>query len=372
MKNKNLGMGITLFAILISIFLVQIIIPDQEISEKEQRALAQKPDSSISSYQEGKFQKNYEEYIEDQFPLRYKLMSLKTKLVKGLGVKKIQDVYFGENGRLIQEPVYPTEEVMNLKANLINAFQEQNPDIIMNMMLIPNKAGIYAEEIDTEYQQLDFYDTFLSKLTDKMIKINAKDILLAHKEEKIFYDTDHHWTTLSAKYLADEFLKDQETKYEYDVYVSNNHFIGTLANKISYEEVEDVVEIYLPKTEDIVYYVTYPEEGKSATTVYDLEKQYSSNAYEVFFGGNHARIDIATNVSGDKRLLIFKDSYANCLIPFLIPYYSEIVVIDPRYYYGDIMEIINGKKITDVLFLYNMNTFFGDTSLETILNQSNE
>ena len=68
MKNKNLGMGITLFAILISIFLVQIIIPDQEISEKEQRALAQKPDFSISSYQEGKFQKNYEEYIEDQFP----------------------------------------------------------------------------------------------------------------------------------------------------------------------------------------------------------------------------------------------------------------------------------------------------------------
>ena len=83
----------------------------------------------------------------------------------------------------------------------------------------------------------------------------------------------------------------------------------------------------------------------------------------MFFGGNHSRIDITTPVDENKNLLIFKDSYANCFIPFLQPYFRSIIVIDPRYYYDDVDRLVTDNSITDVLFLYNVDTFMTDTSL---------
>ena len=65
----------------------------------------------------------------------------------------------------------------------------------------------------------------------------------------------------------------------------------------------------------------------------------------------------------NKNLLIFKDSYANCFIPLLQPYFRSITVIDPRYYYDDVDRLITDNSITDVLFLYNVDTFMTDTSL---------
>lgn len=62
--------------------------------------------------------------------------------------------------------------------------------------------------------------------------------------------------------------------------------------------------------------VTYVQEQKRTATLYDESKQYSANPYELFLGGNFARIDIQTTVENDRNLLLIKDSYANCFIPF--------------------------------------------------------
>lgn len=68
-----------------------------------------------------------------------------------------------------------------------------------------------------------------------------------------------------------------------------------------------------------------------------------------------------------KRLLVIKDSYANCFLPFLVPYYKSITVVDPRYYYDDLDKLIKEQDIQEILFLYNANTFFSDTSLGELL-----
>ena len=65
--------------------------------------------------------------------------------------------------------------------------------------------------------------------------------------------------------------------------------------------------------------------------------------------------------------MVLKDSYANCFIPFLTAYYSEIVVVDPRYYYDDLQNLVETESVTDVLCLYNANTYFTDTSLKAVL-----
>lgn len=83
-------------------------------------------------------------------------------------------------------------------------------------------------------------------------------------------------------------------------------------------------------------------------------------------------IEIQTASSRNKRLLVLKDSYANCFIPFLIPYYRDIVIVDPRYYYDSIDQLIEDYDIQEVLYLYNANTFFSDTSLQPALQAVDE
>ena len=87
----------------------------------------------------------------------------------------------------------------------------------------------------------------------------------------------------------------------------------------------------------------------------------------MFFGGNYSRLDVTTTADTERALLIFKDSYANCMVQFLYPYFDHITIIDPRYYYDNIDLVIKSEGITDVLFLYNADTFLGDTSLADVL-----
>ena len=61
-----------------------------------------------------------------------------------------------------------------------------------------------------------------------------------------------------------------------------------------------------------------------------------------------------------------KDSFANCFIPFLTPYYREIVVVDPRYYSGTMKDIMDTYRITDTLIMYSGNTFVTDNHISGV------
>ena len=86
-----------------------------------------------------------------------------------------------------------------------------------------------------------------------------------------------------------------------------------------------------------------------------------------FFGGNYGLIDIKTVNNNKRCLLLIKDSYANSFVQFLTPYYEHIIMVDPRYYYDDLEQVIASQTVTDVLFLYNMNTYLEDRSLADAL-----
>ena len=108
-------------------------------------------------------------------------------------------------------------------------------------------------------------------------------------------------------------------------------------------------------------------EKKKTATLYDTSKLKEKDKYVLFLGGNYPVLDIRTTADTTDRLLLVKDSYANSVIPFLTAYYREIIVVDPRYYYDDIREVMKKNKITSVLFLYNGNTFVQDNSISGVL-----
>ena len=109
------------------------------------------------------------------------------------------------------------------------------------------------------------------------------------------------------------------------------------------------------------------DEQKKTASFYDTSKLETRDKYAMFFNGNHGKVVITTPTEENRTLLVIKDSYANSLIPFLAPYYRKIVMVDPRYFYDDLEELMQVEEIQEVLYLYNANTFYSDTSLELAL-----
>ena len=161
-------------------------------------------------------------------------------------------------------------------------------------------------------------------------------------------------------------LKSASASTEYDVYRVSNSFEGTLASRSGSHAVRDAIDIYAPKT-DVDYVVSIPDEQKTSCSIYSSEALEGKDQYAVFLGGNHPQVDIRTTADTGRTLLIFKDSYANCLVQFLLPYYDRIILIDARYYYDGAAALLNREGVTDVLYLYNLNTFLTDKSLADVL-----
>lgn len=118
--------------------------------------------------------------------------------------------------------------------------------------------------------------------------------------------------------------------------------------------------------------VNYVDEQKKSASFYDTEKLKSRDKYALFFGGNHAKVKISTPVETNHTLLVLKDSYANSFVPFLTQHYRRIIMVDPRYYYGNLEELMQAENVDEVLYLYNANTFFSDTSLELALSSESD
>ena len=59
------------FGIALILFLIiNIVVPDRGFSEKENRVLSSSPDLSLSQLASGRFERNYETYVNDQFVFR--------------------------------------------------------------------------------------------------------------------------------------------------------------------------------------------------------------------------------------------------------------------------------------------------------------
>ena len=88
--------------------------------------------------------------------------------------------------------------------------------------------------------------------------------------------------------------------------------------------------------------------------------------YSTFFGSNQPIVTVKTDAPKDTKLLIFKDSYAHCYVPFLAQHYSEITMIDLRYMNEAYSKAINVNDYDQVLFLYNGATFATESNIKKL------
>lgn len=367
-----------LFLMMLGIIcLFNLVSGDKEYSEKENRMLQQRPQFTLAGIESGRLMEQYESYLSDQFVGRNFWVSLKTRIDLLAGKRESNGVFKGKNHYLLEDIASPDQEQMAQNIEAIESFENKYQDIPMYMMLVPNAANIESEKLPgfavTEDQN-QIFRNIQKELGDYINWVDVTKTLKKHKSEDIYYHTDHHWTTLGAFYafqeLASSMKLDTSKVSEWKSYAVTSEFNGTLSATSGYETgYEEPIYIYAPENiEDAPeVVVNYVNEKKKTATLYDSSKLEEKDKYAMFLGGNYPMIDIRTTADTTDRLLLIKDSYANCLVPFLVPYYREIIIIDPRYYYGDITEVMESNKITSVLFLYNGNTFVEDNSINGVL-----
>lgn len=367
-RNRRLQaemLSIVLLAVVAAFVVLGLLLPDKDFSESENRSLAKFPKLSEN------FFSDLGSYVADQFPGRDMWMSVNLSLNKALGQKEASGVYLCAEDYLMQIPAEPNQAQLDRNLMAINTFAATYPDLNMVMCVAPNAVTVLAEKLPANAPVRD-QKADLAYIRDSLSAVPFVDVTKAlrhHRSEYLFYKTDHHWTSLAAAYAFEEIAPalniEPPALHSYTAYTVSTTFEGTLSSKSGSHDARDTVEIYVPDTA-IEYYVEYPT-GDPISSFYNRAALDQKDHYTVFFGGNYPRVDITTSANTHRSLLLFKDSYANCMVQFLYPYFDHITMIDPRYYYDNLELVIKSEAVTDVLFLYNADTFLGDTSLADVL-----
>ena len=373
-KVQEKLVGIIFILTLFLFLIINVIVPDREKSVQENRMLATKPKFRLSSLISGDYDEKFEAYMDDQFVGRDMWRKLKVTVDRIGGSRLENGVYIGTNGQLLEQIEVADENHLAANIKAIKSFSESQSKIPVRMMLVPDAANVLNQSLPAlakPEDQTQMFSMVRKDLGDSVEWIDVSTELNKHKTEKIYYKTDHHWTTLGAFYAfqaaAPSLGIEGDLSGKYVSYAVSDSFNGMLASKsgVNLGEKEQI-DIYVPTEEDTDLIVDYVDEGKRSTSLYDSSKLKEKDQYTVFLGGNSSLLDIRTVSTSTKRLLLVKDSFANSFIPFLTPYYREIVVVDPRYYSGTINDLMDSYRISEVLFLYSGNTFFKDNNISGV------
>ena len=369
--------GVTAALILAAMTASLFIFPEKAYSLREKRLLEHFPEFSLESVISGRFMSGIEDFAKDQFVGRDYAVAIRTKANELMGNREANGVFLMTDGRLAERFTEPADAAFNETLGAVKTFSAAHEGADYYFLLAPTAVSVYEEKLPA-YAETGSQDAYIDRvyasLPEDMTAVDVREVFQREKGRiELFYRTDHHWTTEGAKLAAAALL----LKMERNVSVPEESgtvsasFVGSLAAKsgftVSAADEITVYKIAQDPENEFYFTVTYADEHEMSASFYSAKALSGNDPYEVFFGGTHAEIDIQTSLETGRKLLMFKDSYANALIPFLANSFDEIVIVDPRYYRGDIDLLMEEKEFTDVVFLYNANILAEDTSLAMVL-----
>lgn len=364
--------GVIFMVLLLGLAGKEALSHQRTYSPVEKRELQTRPEISITKVLDGRFQKKYESYLRDQFPGRDHWVSFQTDMELFMGKNEIHNVYIGKNHYLLEHYTKKEFDPQQISKNLqaLEKFvgkAKQNADV--HVMMVPTKSWVLREKLPAfapHYKEQKFYDALQQKLEKEDVLISVEPVLDAHKEEEIYYRTDHHWTTLGAWYAYEQYTKAvggdlQKAQGKKKFRCISKDFYGTTYAKINYARQADKIEIYEPADK---LRVVYNMGEKKTKTLYDFSFLKTADQYSVFTGGNQAVLEITGGIKNGKTLLLIKDSFANSILPFLAEDYEKLVVVDLRQLNVSGDRLLEMFSPTDILILYNSAQFAQDKEFE--------
>lgn len=388
---------------------------EESVLKDENRRVSPFPRISTSSLQTGDFTKEIENYYNDRFVFRNTFIDLKNKIETFKGIQPEDQVQLVsvENNEQAEQATETTEKDLSIKAGsaknqkdesnkavtkdtkttkpsetgkmvnnylvlgnraielhqyneslyvkyakALNNLKKYFPKSVkMHLLLAPTAYEFLKEEKyykmgDPEKLGIDKVKSLLSKDIDF---VNVYDVLKANSDKNIYFRTDHHWTSFGAYLGYASFMKSTGQKAiplkKYKKRVLNN-YLGTLYGATKSDKLKkspEQIEYYIPYLN--YKFWAYIDGKKESRQILDFQAAKSYDKYCLFLGGLRSRAEISTGVKNGKSLLLLKDSYANSFIPFLLPHYEKIYIIDPRACTVNVKDFISQNKIDEVIFV---------------------
>ena len=353
---------------------VDLVKPDREYSEFENKYLTQRPEFTLASFLNNEWTSKYETYLNDQFVLRDDWITLKSICesmllkIENNGIAYGADDYLFEKfTTLAGDSLAQFERNVGYEKTFIDTYGETVP---ITFTIIPNAYMILPEKLPEGLIQVDqaaYTAPIYEAVGDKAQVVDFTGALTAHKDEYIYYRTDHHWTTLGAYYA-------------YAAYVESLGMEPVALDSLSGIEVPDFYGTYFSKAkkfdavaDTITYYPIADAgviiDGQEADGYYDLSKFEVRDKYAAFLRGNNGYTVIKSGVreapegQEPSKILVIKDSYANSFVPFLLYNFDEVHVVDLRYSAVSMKELLSTENFDQVLLMYNFMNLVTDTNL---------
>ena len=354
----------------LAMILLNIATPKKEYSETEKRQLAKIPEFSVADLLDGDYARGLESWANDHFIFRDDWIKMKVTNEKMLGKTDSNGVYFCDDGYLIEqhkEEAFDAERMEKNKTFLKRFVDKFDDKLNINVVMIPTASEILTDKLPpftTTFNQIK-YNNEVKEIVGSGNYIDVSETLKEHSDEYIYYKTDHHWTTLGAYYAYEEWARangiEALSQDAFEIEKATDNFLGTLHNKVNIDMEADEMYIYKIK-ENMDYKVTI-NMGSHVDQLYNYKALETKDKYEVYMYGNNGLIEVSTNVTNGKKLLVIKDSYSHSFNPFVINHYEETHIIDFRYFNANLSKYIEENGITDVLIMYNTINFVKDTNL---------
>ncbi len=336
-----------------------VILPKQAISQAERRRLAKWPELTYETVRDESFMNDFESYLLDHFPFRDGFRRIKAEFTyKVLRQRENNGIYVAEGHAVkLEELNVPGVQKTTDKMNAVR--ERYFPEQKAYYAVIPDKNYFLAAR--NGYPAPD-YGEMLGILRENMSEEGFAYIdVISSLSIDDYYTTDTHWR--------------QEKIWDTVTVIADSLGVGTdigTADRFAQNEIQDFYGVYygqaaLALTPDTIVYLTddvtdsataWNLETNRTQPVYELGKltdEKSVDKYDIFLGGAAAlQIINSPKAATDRRLIIFRDSYASSLTPLLLGAYSEITLIDLRYISSErIGEYVNFED-ADILFLYSI------------------
>lgn len=362
--KKSIVQTVTAAAFLLILSAACWIHTPQEFSDSERRELASFPTITLDSLLSGKFMTDFESYSLDQFPMRDSFRTLKALYSQHLFHQLDNNGIYIENG-VASKMEYPLS--VDSLTNACDSFQSlyetymQENNMTVYLAVIPDKNAFIAQS--SGHLAMD-YEAFYQQMQAGMPFADYVDIAPMLSIDD-YYATDTHWKQEAIVDVADTLTASMGVTLpdQYTENTLNKPFYGVYYGQSALPLEADTIT-YLTN-EVIDSFTVYDHQNDREMTVYDMEKAYSKDPYEMFLSGSLSLITIENpQATTDKELIVFRDSFGSSIAPLLAQGYKTVTLVDIRY----LPSISLGNHITfndqDVLFLYSTSVLNNSNTLK--------
>lgn len=340
--------------------LLYLALPKMDFSELEKRQLEGAPVLNWETLTSGEFGADLETYMADHMPGRNFFVGLGAYYDLFTGQQSSKDIYLADGDRLVETPVAWDQAQVEKNLRYINALAETLGQTV-DFILVPS-AGFMAQDSiqgihDSYYDDVFIRDIY--SLTGDGVRTMDLTQVFQNRED-LYYRTDHHWTSQGA-YLAYraymDFVGRDYVQPEFFTVETFDGFRGsTYSRSALWLTAAETIQLWHGSDLKVESSLTGKHDG-----VFYYDRLQEADMYTVFLDGNQPLVRIVNeNNAGKGKILVIRDSYANCIGPFLAESYEEVVMVDLRYYKNPVSQLVASEEFDNVLILYSIGNFMTD------------